>query len=252
MTGQDVELFYFNNPPFEITDKVKYAEFLQFQSQLTLMELSENAPVLSETTVTSSAAVADEEVVRLDLRTIHESFFRLILIQPTADLVNLFSSDGFYQVSGRPVFGYISSTAVATAMRSNSVLNLLAVNDYIPIIEEWFASKKQYMIFDNTYIKVTPSTEYYVLFKRYKTINELVSSELRTFKSLLGLNIMLDIYQSDTFAAEGGIRSVSLSGLSVSFNVPEATSKLASLNKQKKELLASIALDYSDDCVGLI
>jgi hypothetical protein len=90
------------------------------------------------------------------------------------------------------------------------------------------------------------------MFKRYKTINELKASEIRTFKQLLGINIMLDIYQSDTFASEGGIRSVSLSGLSVSFNVPEATAKVRELIKQKTDILSTIALDYSDGCIGLI
>jgi hypothetical protein len=138
------------------------------------------------------------------------------------------------------------------AIRSNSVINLVAINDYLPIIDEWFTSKRQFVIFDNSFIKIAPMTEYYAMFRRYKTINELKASELRTFKQLLGINIMLDIYQSDTFASEGGIRSVSLSGLSVSFNVPEATSKIRELTKQKSEILSSIAIDYSDGCIGLI
>lgn len=252
MTGQDIELFYFNNPPFEVTDKAKYAEFLQFQSQMTMMELSENRPVLSESTIAPIVPVGDEEVVKFDLKTLHEGFLTLVLLQPSDELASLFDSNALYYTSGRPAFGYVSSTAVATAMRSNSVLNLLAVNDYIPIIEEWFAAKKQYMVFDNSWIKIAPNTEYYALFKRCKTINELNVSELRVFKNLFGINLMLDIYQSDIFASEGGIRSVSLSGLSVSFNVPEATQKVRTLQDQKKSILASIALDYGDDTVGLI
>jgi len=63
---------------------------------------------------------------------------------------------------------------------------------------------------------------------------------------------MLDIYQTDIFASEGGIRSVSLSGLSVSFNVPEASAKVRDLQKQKSEIMATMSMDYSDGCVGLI
>lgn len=61
----------------------------------------------------------------------------------------------------------------------------------------------------------------------------------------------MHIYQSDIFAAEGGLRSVSLSGLSVSFNVPDAENKVNSLKKAKSEVLNNFSLDY-DGMIGLI
>jgi hypothetical protein len=252
MTGQDVENFFLNNPPFEITDKVKYMEFLQFQSGMSMMELSDNDPIISEVTVPPvPPLVDDDETVLFDLKTLHNEFLDLIVFSKTADLVDFFSSSSMYQ-TGSSGFRYIGSAAVTSAMRSNSVINLVAINDYLPIIEEWFSTKREYIVIDNSFIKITPNTEYYALFRRYKSINELRASEIRIFKQLLSINIMLDIYQSDTFASEGGIRSVSLSGLSVSFNVPEATTKIKDLTRQKTDLLANIAMDYSDGCVGLI
>jgi len=252
MTGQDVETFFLNNPPFEITNKIKYMEFLQFQSEMSMMELSENDPVISEATVAPIPAVEGVDTVRFDLKSLHNGFMELILFDQTSAIVDFFSSPSVYNMTGSTSFGYVSSTAVTAALRSNSVINLVAINDYMPIIQEWFATKKQFVVFDNSFVKIAPLTEYYAMFKRYKTINELKSSEIRVFKQLLGINIMLDIYQSDTFAAEGGIRSVSLSGLSVSFNVPEATTKVRDLTKQKSDILSSMAMDYSDGCVGLI
>ena len=252
MNGQDIELYFFNNPPFEITDKAKYLEFLQFQSKMTMMELSENNPVLSESEVAPISGIEGQEMVLFDLKSLNENFMDLILFQEKEQIAEIFSNNSFINVAGGVRFGEISSAAMTSAMRSNSVLNLLALNDYVPIIEEWFLPKKQFMIFDNSFIKILPDTAYYALYKRYKTINELNMSEMRIFKNLFGINIMLDIYQSDIFASEGGIRSVSLSGLSVSFNVPEASSKVEKLQAQKSKILDSIALDYSDGCVGLI
>ena len=129
---------------------------------------------------------------------------------------------------------------------------MLAMKDYLYIVEEWFAVKVKHMLYDGKFIKLVPETEYFSIFRRYKTINELQQTEMRTFQRLIDMNIMLAIYQSDTFASEGGIRSVSLSGLSVSFNVPEAAGKVRDLQAAKAKLLGSIALDYSDGCVGLI
>lgn len=253
MTGQDIENFFLNNPPFEITNTAKYIEFIQFQSELSMMELSENDPVISEVTIPPVAPVnIDDTTVLFDLKTLHNGFLELIVLGKTSDIIDTFSNSAICQISGFSNFGYISSNAVNAAVRSNSVINLVAINDYLPIIQKWFSSKKEYIVFDNSFVKIAPITEYYAMFKRYKTINELKASEIRTFKQLLGINIMLDIYQSDTFASEGGIRSVSLSGLSVSFNVPEATSKVRELIKQKTDILSTIALDYSDGCIGLI
>jgi hypothetical protein len=253
MTGYDIENYYLNTPPFEIADKGKYINFLQFQSQMTMMELSENNPVLTEGSITAIAPVSIEEYTSFDLNTLNPNFMNLMVIEESEKLIDILSDPyvmrGSLYYTG---FGVISSGSVATAMRNNSVLSLLAINDYIPIIEEWFSAKKEYMIFDNSFIKLKVNTDYYVLYRRYKTVAELNSSELRTFKDLLGINLMLDIYQSDIFAAEGGIRSVSLSGLSVSFNVPEQMSKVASLTKQKSDLINRISMDYSDGCIGLI
>lgn len=252
MHGQDIENYFYTNPPFEITDKAKYLEFLQFQSSITMMELSENDPVFTESTIAPILPEGDADTVLFDLKSIHENFMSLVLLYESSVLPDIFQNPVLVRMAGNTGFGYVGSNAVTAAMRSNSVINLIAVNDYLPIIEEWFATTREYMVFDNSFVKLLYSTEYYVLFKRYKTINELNMSEIRVFKNLFSINLMLDIYQSDIFASEGGIKSVSLSGLSVSFNVPEATSKVKDLRLQKTQLLSSMALDYSEGCIGLI
>lgn len=251
MTAQDILNYYMNNPPFEITDKVKYAEFLQFQSNSTMMDLSENDPAISEHTFTTTAAIGNEEYILHDITTINEQLMEFIVLEKSADIIDVVQ----YVCRNSNNAGYLmppSSTTLSAAYKSGSLANLLAMNDYINIIEDWYNTKITHMIYDSKYMKLLPSTEYYALFRRYKNVTELKQSDLRHFRALLDMNIMLSIYQSDTFASEGGIRSVSLSGLSVSFNVPEAAGKVKDLQNAKTKLLSSLALDYGDDCVGLI
>lgn len=249
MTGDDVINYFLKNPPFEITDKTKYASFLIFQSEMTMVELSENKPAISENTFTTAAALGEETVISHLLTDIDAKLMELIIIQDTASMAQTFQNISYTNNNN---FGMLSSGAVAAAMRSHSIINLLAVNEYTNIIQEWYKPIVTKMVFDNESIKLTPDTEYYALYTRYREVSSLQLSEIRTFQRLFEMNVMLAIYQSDIFAAEGGIRSVSLSGLSVSFNVPEAAKKVTDLKKEKSSLLSSIALDYGDDCVGLI
>ncbi len=252
ITAQSILNYYLSNPPFEITDKIKYAEFLQFQSEMTMVELSENNPATSEATFTTAAAAGDEEYIRHDMTEINENLMELLILDTTASLADSFSAAFRMYSSYGSYLNAPSTAAVNAAVKSHSLMNILAVSEYQNIIEEWYAVKIKKVVFDGKFIKLLPSTEYYSMFSRYKNVTELQQSEMRTFQRLVNMNIMLAIYQSDTFASEGGIRSVSLSGLSVSFNVPEAAGKVRDLQRAKTELLSSIALDYGDGCVGLI
>ena len=257
MTGQDVENFYFNNPPFEITDNGAYLTFLQFQSKMTMIELSENDPIETEHEIEPIPPVdpinTPNTPVLFDLRTIDPLFHEIIVLEEADKLCNMLHDPGMFIAQGTySRFGFVGSIEVATAMRSNSVLNLLAVNDYLPIIEEWFASTKKYMVFDGFFIKLAPNTKYYMLYRRYKKLTELRQNELRTFQQLLGINLRLALYQSSTFSSEGGIKSVSLSGLSVTFNVPDLVNIVNNLIKMKQDLMTRIAMDYGDGCIGLI
>jgi len=249
MTAQDILNYYLTNPPFEITDKIKYAEFLQFQADMTMIELSENKPIMSESTFTTPAATGSEEYIHYDLTEIHEKIMELVVLDTTANIVPTIQGVCTSSLYGVQDF---TSTSIDAAIKSGSLTNMIAMQDYQAIIEEWFRPRIQNMLYDGKYIKLLPETEYYAMYRRYKTMNELQQTEMRTFQRLVNMNVMLAIYQSDTFASEGGIRSVSLSGLSVSFNVPEAAGKVRDLQHAKIELLSSMALDYSDGCVGLI
>lgn len=255
MTAAEIVNFYIQYPPFDIQDQAKYVAFLQFQIDTTLLELSENDPILSETTFTSAAAIGDESHVLFDSVDIHSGFMEFVLLHKASELAGSLST--VLQGTLNQVGYYVNNTvpSISTfnaAINSGSVVDLLAINEFVPIIHEWYLPRVKKMIFDGHFIKVLPLTEYYVLFYRYKTMNELQRTEMLTFQKLFGINLMLAIYQTDLFANEAGVRSVSMSGLSVSFNVPDIGPKVKQLQDDKDDLLGRMALDYGDGTLGLI
>lgn len=249
MDARSVINHFLLNPPFEIADTTKYAEFLTFVVNYTLVELSENSDYLDETKFTTPAAAnPEDEVIFYDISTLHERFMELIVLEPA----DSFPDSVFEAVSANTRGFYnISTSAIRAAMSSYSVISYLSVKNFMGVVQKWYSSKVKKVIYRKSEVKLTPSTEYYALFRCSKTLDDISTSEVRTFKQLFEVNLHLHIYQSDIFSAEGGLRSVSLSGLSVSFNVPEAQRKVSELNSQKDKILSTIALDY-DDMIGII
>lgn len=250
MQARDVINHFLKNPPFEVTDLVKYAEFVSFISNYSLIELSENNSYVDEAKFTTNPPANPEDtVVFFDLATIDERFMEAIAIEK----VEQFPESIYYAVSNARygLTGGMSTTALQTAINECSVISLLSVKSYMHIVENWFKTKIKKIRYRKSEIKLSPSTEYYILYRRYKTLDEIGLDEIKVFKELFEINLYLNIYQSDTFASEGGLKSVSLSGLSVSFNVPDADRKVESLMKTKSSLLSQIALDY-EDMLGII
>jgi hypothetical protein len=244
MTSQDVLNYYLYNPPFEITDKIKYAESLQFIADHSVMELSENDPILDETKFTTDPAIANEPYVLFNLQSLHQNFMELVALQEATDFATTVGGLCYQYGSG----GVLSNTGAAlnAALQSGSVIGYLATKDALSIIEEYYETKIAKIIYGGTNIKLIPNMEYYALFRRYRTIDEIPQNLILVFKKLFAINLYLAIYQSDIFSAEGGIRNVSLSGLSVSFNVPAADMKVRQLLDEKREVLSNVAMDYED------
>ena len=250
MESRDVINHFLRNPPFDVTDTAKYAEFVSFISNFSLIELSENNSYVDEAKFTTDPPVnPDDVVVFFDLATIVERFMEAIVIEKVEqfpDTVYSAISNAKYGMTGG-----VSSSALQAAINESSVISLLSIKSYMYIVEEWFKTKVKKIRYRKSEIKLSPNTEYYVLYRRYKTLDEIGMDEIRVFKELFEINLYLSIYQSDTFASEGGLESVSLSGLSVSFNVPDADRKVDTLIKTKSVLLSQIALDY-EDMLGII
>ncbi|RLF63718.1 MAG: hypothetical protein DRN30_06250 [Thermoplasmata archaeon] len=251
MKATDIIGFYLQNPPFEITDIAKYTEMLKFVSDHTLIEISENDAMLDETVFTTDVAVEEgDTTVIFDLDTIDENFMEAVALEPT----DTFATSVEFACSATGIWNTsqsVGASALQTAMNSGSVIGYLSVKDSMYIVEEWYSTKVRKMIYRGSEIKLVPEIEYYMLYRKYKTLTDLRMADMRTFKELFEINLQLQIYQSDTFAAEGGLKSVSLSGLSVSFNVPDASSVVGRLRTTKAKILSKMALDY-EDMIGII
>lgn len=262
MNITDVINFHLNNPPFEVTDTSKYAELLNYVLKYSVHEMSENDPIIEERVFNSSDVQQAVDVpvgtpppyILVDTALIDENFMSFIILhENNIQIPTLLSDINIYCAQNGFGALYSGSNPVQASYNAASLTGWLAYNDYFYIIQEWFETKIAKIIFQGTKIKLKPNTDYVALYKRYRQLHEVDNSILDKFRQLVGINLMLTIYSSDTFSAEAGIRSVSLSGLSVSFNVASADSKVASLNREKRDILGSIAMDYSyDGMIGII
>jgi len=247
LTAQDIVNYYAANKPFEITDDTQYLSMLQNVAQMTIIEFSENEPILEEKEITSPASTAGN-YVEIDLYTdIDENFMSFVLFE-LKDQIEL--------TTNRLISTYLGSPqelpAIRRALDGGSLLEFLAVRDSLYAMEDWFYLKSRKLIYNNSKIKVLPETDYYCLYKRYRNLDEIPPSAVNSFKKLLLLNLLLSSYQSDIYASEAGIRSVSISSLSVSFNVSSAKDVTDALLKEKEKLMGELAMVYDEDMVGII
>ena len=233
--SQKIVNYYINNPPFEISDALQptYIEMLSSILENTLIEYSENVPILSEFTFTTEST--DTKIDIYDI--IDSNFMTFILFLPKVTLPNFLYKYG------------IAYNMVADTINTGetSILNYVALSDRAHIIDEWANAKMETIVFDDVYIKVTPSTEYYTLYNRYRLSTEIQKNHQRQFTQLYDINMQVAVYNSNIFASEGGIKSVSLSGLSVSFNVPTSETYQLQLDNKKQKIFDSL-IDYND-CV---
>lgn len=250
MNQTDIINYYLANPPFEITDAVKYTNMVQFVVDTTLIEMSENDAILDEHIFTTDPPVIEnDDTVLFDLDTI-TNYMEMIALETYDNFASAAAIACNTCISMYHTAQGVTANTMQRAMESGSVIAFLSVKDSMHIIDEWYKTKVRKLVYKGSLIKLRPSTKYYMLYRRYKELAELRQTDLRVFKLLFEINLQLQIYQSDTFAAEGGLKGVSLSGLAVSFNVPDATLVVGKLKKEKSRILSSAAIDYDD--IGII
>jgi len=232
MNAQDIVNYYLNNPPFEITNKIKYTQLINQTLNQTLLELSENEPIVEEKVFTTPKNNTNKYVLIDIYNTIDERFMSFIILTPTSTLPTY-------------LIPYLPSNI--STLNSGSYVDLVALGDGLKIIQDLTTTHIQKLIFEGRKIKLLQNTKYYCLYNRYKTLTEITQKELSTFQQLFEINLLLNAYQSSIFTAEQGIRSVSISGLSVSLNVPTTESLTKTLTLKKQQILSQQALvDYSD------
>jgi hypothetical protein len=242
--------YYLSHPPFAITNQELYLDLVQNQVEVTLLEISENEPIIEEKTIflpvpltgsvpdgqytTGTVTDATGVYVWLDLYSdIDPAYMSFILFaekNPIPSLINM----------------YISHEIVQTAMGSGSLYEIMALKDGVHVWLEWLNDPVSKIIYKDRKIKVKPGVEYYVIYRRYRQVSELRVNLFRIFRDLLGCNIILGSYESSTFMDEDGVSSFSMSGLSISFNTPRVEERIKTARDLKDKIMATLALDGSE------
>jgi len=237
MKAKDVVDYYIKNPPFETSDLVKYQLVVNQALQQTLIEMSENEPILEEKIFTTPNSSNSDDFVLVDMyETIDERLMEIIILTPKSEM-----SKFMY-----PLIKDIPSQAI----KDGSLIEIISINDGIETIRKYTQTQIQKLIYNGKYIKLLKNTEYYVLYYRYKDLDEIGVNELNSFTALFEINLFMKSYESSLFTAEQGIRSVSISGLSVSLNVPSTEQLQRTLQQKKNEILSNIALSDYTDLIG--
>lgn len=237
MTFDELLQFYSAHPPIEVGDPTKYLEVLRFASQITLLEYGQCRPVLDEKTFTTPAG--EGRTVLYSLAKIHPNLIEILFISPKAE-------------ARTNIMQFLPSSVRYRYAQDLDIFSMILETEAVAILQEYATEKIKKLVYKGKYIKLAPATEYYVLFHRAPQVDELSTEDLLMLKELLEININLAVFGSDIFSGEMGIRSVSLSGLSVSFNVPNPETKIKSLETQKNKILERLCLTYDEGMIGLI
>jgi hypothetical protein len=241
MTAKEVLDYYLNNPPFEIADETKWQTIMNQALQTTLIELSENDPIIEEKEFhTPKSEDENSDYVLVDIyETIDPNLMDFIILSPKDRLHSLYPS---VILSG--IVNYFGSFS------GLSYSDIVAVQDGIEALRSITQRYIQKIIFGGRKIKLLQDTDYYTMYYRYRNIDEITPDMMRYFTQLFEVNLFLNAYKSDVFAEEQGVRSVSLSGLSVSLNVPNTESIQKTLEQKKNQILSEIALTDYDGLIG--
>lgn len=240
---------YLNNPPLKINLQEpsilsKYLILLQESKKQTLNEYSQYAPIFSEVVIKT-----DESDDKISLNDIDENIINIYIFKPINELssiplfINKFTSYGIYSgLTYNQNFYMVSSVKVL----ENLLENVLAY-EIINVYNRYFGGSATKMEFDGSVIKVKPNTLYYVLYSRGRNECEVYYKDYARIKELFTINLTLNMYNSELFMlSDYSIRSVSISGLSVQFGSPDATTSIRELEGKKYELLNSLSEDLPE------
>ena len=168
------------------------------------------------------------------------NFMSFILFEEKSKLVN-----GVLQYINLPQYTLID------ACTNGTLMELIALRDGSAVLNDWFNIQVEKLVFQDNKIKVRPSVAYYTIFRRYRELGEVSPKLALQFQKLLEVNIALGCYDSDIFSTESGVRSLSLSGVSISFNQVDVGTQISKLEDKKGKLISQFALDYDEDMIGI-
>jgi hypothetical protein len=240
-SAQDVLNYYLNNPPFEVDENNldKYTQILDKALTQTLIELSENDPIIDEKIFKTpekdetNKNITDDNYILVDIyETIDQRFMDFIVLTELSELPLYIN-----RVLGRYIPYHYGS-------KNFSLLNLLS-DDALYVLHQYTWKRIERFLIRDRYIKLKPNTEYYTLYKRYRDISEINRSQLNCFIKLFEVNLFLAFFQSSVYSGDNLFRSFSISGLSISLNPPSIDQAVRMLTQEKYKTLQS-CMDYGD------
>jgi len=216
------------NPPFTIPSDgesfQKYSNLLDDIMMDSLYEFSEYFPITREKEIISVENIIDI------YNNIDSDWMDFILFVKTEELPT--------------VYNYLTNSLgdYNLFIDESSLISLIATYDFRNIVDYWFKTEKEHLIFSDRKVKVTPDVPYYVLYSAYRGQLDLLPSHRKNFRSLAEINLERKVYSSSIQSDEQGIKRVSISGLSITFNTPEDIDKFRqSLDNKKLDLLATFS-----------
>jgi len=236
---EDIRQYYLNNPPIEIDPTnpqlvTSYNQILDKSLQDSLREYSKFRPIFDEKII-----ITKKGQYYLRFYEIHELFMDFEIFEKFDKIYNTFYS---YFISE---YAY-EEFEVDDLLKKGNLLTMIVADEIVDIYQKYFGRSKEHIVLRGNQIKVKPETKYYVLFKRYRTKYELYNDDEYYFRRLVDVNLRLGIYGSWTYFSEQGIKSVSLSGLSITFNVPDANRITKALYEEKDRIFQSLSFDLPE------
>jgi len=232
---EDLINFYIMTPPISISDDnlPKYVNLLNHITDYTLREYSECRPLLKEKEVTT---LSDQ--IEIDILTdIDENFMDWIIFDEKSKLIN-----GFYL----PELNMYLSPIILDSLKTQpiSFLQIQYVYDNLYLIKEYFETKNRIFIYNGRKVKCKPNTTYYILYEAYRTRDDILNQDCKDFEELFKINLYFQMIDSFFFTDEQPIRSVSISGISVTFNVENKESIRRTLMQLKDKIKTKLCNIY--------
>lgn len=213
----DIVNFYKSNPLSDLEPDLipLYHSIVDNVAQLTLIEYGTYKYVVSTKIVTPSSTKID--IYReIDSRIIEILYF--VSLESFTKFVTT-----YIPWSARPRF---------------SIIDMALSSDILYLLETYSTVTVEKHIIDGRFINnVIPGNKYYAYYHRYREKDEIPKVDLPIIKQLLELNLMENLLTHSKLLGESVIRSVSISGLSISFAFPSIEEYKRSIKEKKESLI---------------
>ncbi len=145
----------------------------------------------------------------------------------------------FYQMHGYNFSRFKYSSALRNV--SSSLLDLISNYESYQLLKSYFSITIERIIVGGRYITgLKPNVVYITAYTRFRTKDEIYLSNKTIFEKLFVLNLVDNMANNSKFMGDSVLKSISISGLSVSFGFPSIDETRKYIQEQKKMLLNNL------------